>query len=119
DHPACSSRVRRSATAGADRPTRRPSSARDRRASAWSAAISWRLVPSSGVIAGGTTCLPSIDTVPAAEARGPSSVMAAVPEARAPRAASDRIPPHAWFVVSAVFHYLGPAFAVLLFARVA
>src|SRR3954463_8735512 len=29
-----------------------------------------------------------------------------------------RLPPHAWFVVSAVFHYLGPAFAVLLFARV-
>jgi inner membrane transporter RhtA len=28
------------------------------------------------------------------------------------------IPPHAYFVVSAVFHYLGPAFAVLLFARV-
>lgn len=30
----------------------------------------------------------------------------------------DRIPPHAYFVVSAIFHYLGPAFAVLLFARV-
>src|SRR3954467_2759045 len=30
----------------------------------------------------------------------------------------DRIPPHVYFVVSAVFHYLGPAFAVLLFARV-
>jgi inner membrane transporter RhtA len=28
------------------------------------------------------------------------------------------VPPHAYFVVSAVFHYLGPAFAVLLFARV-
>jgi inner membrane transporter RhtA len=27
-------------------------------------------------------------------------------------------PPHVYFVVSAVFHYLGPAFAVLLFARV-
>jgi inner membrane transporter RhtA len=27
-------------------------------------------------------------------------------------------PPHAYFLVSAVFHYLGPAFAVLLFARV-
>jgi inner membrane transporter RhtA len=26
-------------------------------------------------------------------------------------------PPHLYFVVSAVFHYLGPAFAVLLFAR--
>ena len=31
---------------------------------------------------------------------------------------SDRVPPHAYFLVSAVFHYLGPAFAVLLFARV-
>src|SRR3954467_14102743 len=30
----------------------------------------------------------------------------------------DRIPPHVYFVVSAVFHYLGPAFAVLLFAHV-
>jgi inner membrane transporter RhtA len=28
------------------------------------------------------------------------------------------VPPHAYFVVSATFHYLGPAFAVLLFARV-
>jgi inner membrane transporter RhtA len=34
------------------------------------------------------------------------------------RAASRRLPPHAYFVGSAVFHYLGPAFAVLLFARV-
>ena len=31
---------------------------------------------------------------------------------------TDRVPPHLYFVVSAVFHYLGPAFAVLLFARV-
>src|SRR3954463_7673569 len=29
-----------------------------------------------------------------------------------------RLPPHAYFVGSAVFHYLGPSFAVLLFARV-
>jgi inner membrane transporter RhtA len=29
-----------------------------------------------------------------------------------------QLPPHAYFVGSAVFHYLGPAFAVLLFARV-
>ena len=28
---------------------------------------------------------------------------------------ADVVPPHAWFGVSAVFHYLGPAFAVLLF----
>ncbi len=35
------------------------------------------------------------------------------------RAAAERIPPHAFFLVSALFHYLGPSFAVLLFARVA
>jgi inner membrane transporter RhtA len=34
------------------------------------------------------------------------------------RARVRRLPPHAYFVGSAVFHYLGPAFAVLLFARV-
>jgi inner membrane transporter RhtA len=28
------------------------------------------------------------------------------------------VPPHAWFLVSAVFHYLGPSFAVLLFPAV-
>ncbi len=39
--------------------------------------------------------------------------------ARAGRRASDRVPPHAYFLISAVFHYLGPALAVLLFARVA
>jgi inner membrane transporter RhtA len=33
------------------------------------------------------------------------------------RPVAQRLPPHAYFVVSAVFHYLGPAFAVLLFAR--
>ena len=31
---------------------------------------------------------------------------------------TDRIPPHFFFFVSAVFHYLGPAFAVLLFTYV-
>src|SRR6187431_1433851 len=37
--------------------------------------------------------------------------------ARLSRRAADA-PPHAYFVVSALFHYLGPAFAVLLFVRV-
>jgi inner membrane transporter RhtA len=32
--------------------------------------------------------------------------------------AVTRVPPHVYFVVSAVFHYLGPALAVLLFTRV-
>lgn len=31
---------------------------------------------------------------------------------------ADRVPPQAWFGVSAVFHYLGPSFAVLLFPAV-
>ena len=31
---------------------------------------------------------------------------------------ADKAPPHLWFGVSAVFHYLGPAFAVLLFPSV-
>src|ERR1700674_2473211 len=37
--------------------------------------------------------------------------------AATPRATRS-VPPHVYFVVSAVFHYLGPSFAVLLFARV-
>jgi inner membrane transporter RhtA len=30
----------------------------------------------------------------------------------------DRVPPHAFFMVSAIFHYLGPSFAVLLFSHI-
>jgi inner membrane transporter RhtA len=47
-----------------------------------------------------------------------------MPMANTPRAYDtggmrvSHVPPHAYFVVSAVFHYLGPSFAVLLFARV-
>jgi inner membrane transporter RhtA len=57
--------------------------------------------------------VPSITAQPApphpeAGVRGPRRWAAAVGSA----------PPHAYFLVSAVFHYLGPAFAVLLFARV-
>ena len=37
---------------------------------------------------------------------------------RQPSSLADRVPPHAYFVVSAIFHYLGPSFAVLLFARI-
>ena len=32
--------------------------------------------------------------------------------------AALNVPPQMWFVVSAIFHYLGPAFAALLFAQV-
>jgi len=35
------------------------------------------------------------------------------------RTRAARVPPHAYFIVSAVFHYLGPAFAVILFERIA
>ena len=34
-----------------------------------------------------------------------------------PAYVSDRVPPHVFFLVSAVSRYLGPAFAVLRFAR--
>jgi inner membrane transporter RhtA len=40
------------------------------------------------------------------------------PAARVAAVAVDEVPPQLYFLVSAVFHYLGPAFAVLLFARV-
>ena len=44
----------------------------------------------------------------------------AAPVSRLPAPAGrlDAVPPQAYFVGSAVFHYLGPSFAVLLFARV-
>lgn len=42
---------------------------------------------------------------------------AAAPSAILNRTA-ERVPPHAWFAVSAIFHYLGPSFAVLLFPTV-
>jgi inner membrane transporter RhtA len=41
-----------------------------------------------------------------------------VPSSAAIRQRVVAIPPELYFVVSAVFHYLGPSFAVLLFARV-
>lgn len=49
--------------------------------------------------------LPNIEDVTSTEAAGRYTVL-------------DRVPAHAFFVVGAVFHYLGPAFAVLLFSRV-
>jgi inner membrane transporter RhtA len=49
----------------------------------------------------------------------PSKSAGAVPSAGvARRGIAQSAPPEAYFVVSAIFHYLGPAFAVLLFARV-
>lgn len=40
---------------------------------------------------------------------------AALSEEPPERRGATALPPHVWFGVSAVFHYLGPAFAVLLF----
>jgi inner membrane transporter RhtA len=54
---------------------------------------------------------------------GPESPAGAPPRPAAPagRAAGtlDRMPPASFFLTSAVFHYLGPSLAVLLFAHVA
>ena len=68
--------------------------------------------------------LPALPVVVPAEAtavRGTATVVpaeaTAVP-AEATAASDARVPPQLYFLVSAVFHYLGPAFAVLLFARV-
>src|ERR687889_644589 len=60
--------------------------------------------------------MPSKSTVPAAGQARWYAVMTATAVTRVPLV--ERVPPHAWFVGSAVFHYLGPAFAVLLFVRV-
>src|SRR5215211_4096793 len=61
--------------------------------------------------------MPSIGTVPVGPAARICAAMTSIAAARR-RMSADRLPPHAWFVGSAIFHYLGPAFAVLLFARV-
>ena len=51
--------------------------------------------------------------------RGDNSLIGHATTAAAPLTARvDAVPPHAYFVGSAIFHYLGPSFAVLLFARV-
>lgn len=42
----------------------------------------------------------------------------AFPRSAALNKTAAAVPPHAWFAVSAVFHYLGPSFAVLLFPAV-
>src|SRR3954447_6807431 len=47
-----------------------------------------------------------------------STTTAARSTGAAPHSALERVPPQVYFIGSAIFHYLGPAFAVLLFARV-
>jgi inner membrane transporter RhtA len=62
--------------------------------------------------------------VPAAGESAGAVPAAGVAQGAVPAAGVERrgiaqsAPPEAFFVVSAIFHYLGPAFAVLLFARV-
>jgi inner membrane transporter RhtA len=64
--------------------------------------------------------MPSIGYVHFAPGRRQFRIAQAAPvTARIPLAARiDAVPAQAYFVGSAVFHYLGPSFAVLLFARV-
>lgn len=51
-----------------------------------------------------------MDSLPSSLAKGTApSLIGAV---------ADRVPPLGYFMVSAVFHYLGPSFAVLLFAKI-
>jgi inner membrane transporter RhtA len=54
----------------------------------------------------------------ATAARSGSGATAPGAARRVVAARASAAPPEAYFVVSAIFHYLGPAFAVLLFARV-
>src|SRR5262245_43665939 len=54
-----------------------------------------------------------------AVADGSAGVRVFAPRSTALSGRATRVPPHAYFLVSAVFHYLGPAFAVMLFAQVA
>src|SRR4051794_40620012 len=39
-------------------------------------------------------------------------------QAKRANVVAARVPPHVFFFISAIFHYLGPAFAVLLFSNV-
>src|SRR2546421_9106736 len=113
-------RCRRSATAGADSPTRRPSSASVTRASAWSSSSSRRLTVSSSASSAFRPFGLSFEVI----YRKPpslSSVIVADHQALCPVTmprGHRTPPPHLYFVVSSLFHYLGPSFAVLLFVRV-
>jgi inner membrane transporter RhtA len=48
----------------------------------------------------------------------PDAATTAIYGTAAPPAVRHRVPPQTWFLISAVFHYLGPSFAVLLFPAV-
>lgn len=65
----------------------------------------------------GATATPAVGSAVAASAASRTAASMANNIA-APSGVSAKVPPQAWFVVSAVFHYLGPSFAVLLFPAV-
>src|SRR6266545_942847 len=126
--PARSRRWTRSATAGAERLTRRPSSANETRPSVVSSPMIRRSLSSS--LGRSRPVLPEsplfITSIERSAFDSPCPVGAG--SAKILRIAVDvtstfpgrvsAVPPQAYFVGSAVFHYLGPSFAVLLFARV-
>src|SRR5213082_1577893 len=123
----------RSATAGGESLTRRPSSAIRSLASAWSSSTISRSTSSSG----SKLSRPRFDRFdgdsplyaiarPFSNRVWPSycAPMRGPPQGAEARDSLDptpskklqRLPPQGFFLVSAVFHYLGPSFAVLLFA---
>ena len=107
--PSLSRRWSRSATAGDESPTRRPSSARLRRASSWSSASSLRLVSSSGAASDESTDFPLIRRHCDRVYRRYRWTIGTVALRHSVRDASrGGCPRTAYFVVSAVFHYLGP-----------
>src|SRR3954466_539105 len=131
--PAASSRDRRSAPPGDHRLPRPAGAGSLTRASACSSASRRRFVASRRAPSVTPAfCLrfeamslrvpaigPVVERSGRATCRAMTTEAVPVPARRAaPAALAERVPPHAYFVGSAVFHYLGPAFAVLLFARV-
>jgi inner membrane transporter RhtA len=76
----------------------------------------------AGASADGETSTAASRETPAAAGGQTGTAAAGQARARAGGgggARKHRLPPHAYFLVSAVFHYLGPALAVLLFAQIA
>src|SRR6266540_1286140 len=126
--PARSNRCTRSATAGEERLTRRPSSAKETRPSSVSSPMILRSTSSIlGRFLGFTLEVPlfitpcepnTFDSLwqfePSAGRIFPIAAQLQI-TAPPPRVATESVPPQAYFVGSAIFHYLGPS-AALIFA---
>ena len=89
-------------------------------------AIKYRPMPAPHRNASRGACPAAADASPAEVPPVGAPPAEDAPPAGAPPAADTppatrkrRLPPHAYFLVSAVFHYLGPALAVLLFGQIA